>query len=120
MTLPPKPSQGECKCSQFFENQPNKISSHLSQKLQKCRLFGPDMGSKITLTKEKERRKRKSEEKDRKEGEEEKSNGGTLSFYIGYFGDSFWPEKNCWTQKVHLAVTFSKIRLEIRYRFPAP
>ena len=34
--------------------------------------------------------------------------------------ESFWPEKNCWTQKVHLAVTFSKFRLDVRCRFPAP
>ena len=27
------------------------------------------------------------------EEEKEKSNGFTLSFYDGYFGDSFWPEK---------------------------
>ena len=60
--------------------------------------FGPDISSKITLTKEKGRRKRKSEEKKRRR--REKSNSCTLSFYnlYGYFGDSFWPEKNCWTQ----------------------
>ena len=45
------------------------------------------ISSKITLTNKKERRKRKSEE------ENKKSNGFTLSFYDGYFGDSFWPEK---------------------------
>ena len=30
-----------------------------------------------------------------------------------YFGDSFWPKKSCWSEKVHLALTFSKIRLDI-------
>ena len=53
--------------------------------------MGP-ISSKITLTKEKERRKRKSEEEERRR--REKSNGCTLSFYNGYFGDSFWPKKN--------------------------
>jgi len=63
------------------------------------------MKSKITLTMEKERRKRKSEEKERRR-REKKSNGCTLSFYNGYLGDSFLPKKK-------LALTFSKIRLEI-------
>ena len=36
-------------------------------------------------------RKRKSEEEERRR--REKSNGCTLSFYSGYFGDIFWPEK---------------------------
>ena len=36
--------------------------------------------------KENERRKRKSEEEERRRGE--KSNGCTISFYNGYFGDS--------------------------------
>ena len=39
------------------------------------------ISSKITLTNKKERRKRKSEE------EKKKSNGFTLSFYDGYFGE---------------------------------
>ena len=44
-------------------------------------------------------RKRKSEEEERRR--REKSNGCTLSFYSGYFGDIFWPEKkNCWTENI--------------------
>ena len=43
------------------------------------------------VTKEKERRKRKSEETEKRR--REKSNGCTLSFYNGYFGDSFRPKK---------------------------
>ena len=72
--------------------------------------FVSPRSSKITVTKEKERRKRKSEEKERRR--REKSNGCTLSFYNGYFGVSFWPKKNCWTQKLHLTITLSKIRLD--------
>ena len=41
--------------------------------------------------KEKERRKRKSGEEERRR--REKSNGCTLSFYNGYFGDSFCTKK---------------------------
>ena len=71
------------------------------------------ISSKITLTKEKETKKRKSEEEERRK--REKSNGYTLSFYIAYFGGSFWPSKNCLTKDVYLVVTFSKIR---KFIFP--
>ena len=73
------------------------------------------ISSRITVTKEKERRKRKSEEEERKR--REKRSGCTLGFYNGYFGNSFWPKKGCGTEKVHLAVTFSKIRLDIYFLF---
>ena len=66
--------------------------------------------SKITVTKEKERRKRKSEDKERRT--RENSNGCTLSFYNGCFGDCFWPKKHFWTEKVHLAVTFPKMTVD--------
>ena len=61
------------------------------------------------MTKEKERRKIKREEKERRR--RKNCNGCTLSCYNGYFGDTL-AEKNCWTEKVHLAITFSKIRLD--------
>ena len=71
----------------FFENQPNELCSHLSEKGVKRQGFflGP-ISSKITVTKEKERRKRKSEEEERRR--REKSNFSTRSFYNGYFGDT--------------------------------
>ena len=50
-----------------------------------------------------------------KEGKKKKNNGYTLSFSNSYFGDRSWPKKNRWTQKVYLAVTLSKIRLDIYY-----
>ena len=59
--------------------------------------------------------KKKSEEKERRR--RKKSNAYILSFYNSYFGDSFWPKKNCWTQKVYLAITLSKIRLDILYTY---
>ena len=43
-------------------------------------------------------RKRKSEEEERRR--REKSNGCTLSFYSGYFGDIFWPEKKTVGRKI--------------------
>ena len=93
--------------SRFLKINLTKICSHLREEAGQKTGFLDPISSKITLTNKKERRKRMSEE------EKEKSNGFTLSFYDGYFGDSFWPEKNCWTQKVHLVITFSKIRLDI-------
>ena len=71
--------------SWFFENQPNKICSHLSETASNGRFFDPE-NLQNHLTKEKERRKRKREEK--KSRRREKSNGCTLSFYNSYFGDS--------------------------------
>ena len=66
----------------------------------------------ITLTKKRKGEKERTKRKKRRR--REKGNGNTLSFHNGgYFADSFWPKKDCWTQKVHLAVTFSKIRLDI-------
>ena len=93
--------------SRFLKINLTKICSHLREEAGQKAGFLDPISSKITLTNKKERRKRMSEQ------EKEKSNGFTLSFYDGYFGDSFWPEKNCWTQKVHLVITFSKIRLDI-------
>ena len=76
--------------------------------MSKFRLFGRDkLQDHTCLMKEKERRKRKSEEEEKRR--RRKSKGGALSFYNGYFGE----KKNSWTQKVHFAVTFSKIRLDI-------
>ena len=95
-----------CMCSRFFENQPNEIRSHLSEKPSKGRFLKPDK-LKITPTKEKEREKRKSQEEERRR--REKNNGCTLGFYNGYFGDRFWPKINCWAEEVYLAITFSKI-----------
>ena len=45
----------------FLENQPKEICSHLTEKASKGRFLKPENGSKITVTKEKERRKRKSD-----------------------------------------------------------
>ena len=72
--------------------------------------FLSPISSKITVTKEKERRKRK--ERRRKGGEERKAMVVLFGFYNGYF-EIVFGQKNCWTQKVHLVITFSKIRLDV-------
>ena len=79
------------------------------KRLQKAGFLSP-RSFQITVTKENERGKKESARR-RKEGEEKKSNGYTLSFYNSYFGE-FLAEINCWTQKVHFEITFSKIRLK--------
>ena len=101
-------------CNLFFENQPNEICSHLSEKVSKGRFLKSEMLQNYTETKEKERRKETARR--RKGGEEKKSNGCARSFYNSYSGDSFWRRKlNCWAQKVHSAITFSEIRLDIHH-----
>ena len=70
----------------------------------------PENGSKIIVTKEKEKRKRKSEEKERRR--REKVIVSLLVFIIATL--EFLAEKNCSTQKVHLAIIVSKIRLDIQ------
>ena len=70
--------------------------------------MGP-ISSKVTLTKEKERRKRKKERGGRKE---EKRKTAMVALLVSIM--AILEKKKCWTQNVHLAVTFSKIRLDIR------
>ena len=52
--------------------------------------------------------KQKKKERGGRKEEKRKSN----FFYNGYFIDISVGGKHCWTQKVHLAVRFSKIRLD--------
>ena len=69
----------------FLENQPNEIYSHLTEKASKGSFLKSENGSKITVTKEKERRKRKSEEI-RKKGEENKAMVAIWIIIMSYFG----------------------------------
>ena len=64
----------------------------MTERASKGSFLKPENGSKITVTKEKERRKRKSEEI-RKGGEEKKAMVALLVFIMGYLGYSFWPKK---------------------------
>ena len=98
----------------FLENRPNEICSHLTEKASKGRFLKPENGSKITVTKEKERRQRtENDGRDQERRRRKKAMVALLVFIMSYFGYSFWPKKNCWTEKVHLTITFSKIRLDI-------
>ena len=72
--------------------------------------MGP-INSKITLTKEKERRKRKRVRR-KKGGEEKKAMVALLVFIMATLETS--AKKNVGRKKIHLAVTFSKIRLDIK------
>ena len=72
--------------------------------------MGP-INSKITLTRK--RKKEKETERRKKGGVEKKAMVALLVFMMATL-EIFWPEKNCWTQKIYLTVTFSKIRLDIR------
>ena len=71
--------------NRFFENQPNEICSHLSEKASKNRFRKPEK-----LQNHRNKGKRKEKEKER--GEEKKSNGCTLSFHNGYSEDTSWPK----------------------------
>ena len=83
---------------------------------QKAGFLSP-ISSKITVTKEKEE-KEKERATGRSRRRREKSNGCTLRFYNSYFG-VFCPKKQvkkeCLTQKVHLAIKFSKIRPDMYF-----
>jgi len=68
--------------------------------------------SNITQTKEKERRKRKSDQEERRRREQ--SNGAFLVLIMDTL-EIVFDQKNCWTEEIHLAVTFSKIRLDINF-----
>ena len=99
-------------CNLFFENQPNEICSHLSEKVSKGRFLKSEM-----LQNYRNEGNRKEKKKQRGEGKEEKrkkSNGCARRFYNSYSGDSFWRRKlNCWAQKVHSSITFLKIQFTI-------
>ena len=76
--------------SRFFENQPNEICRHLSEKASKGRCLQPEK-----LQNHSNEGKGKEKKKERGKGKEEKkkSNSCTLSFYNSHFGDNFWPKK---------------------------
>ena len=86
--------------AEFLKNTLTNFAVICLKRPQKAGVFLGPISSKITVAIEKERRKRQRGEEERRR--REKSNACTLSFYNGYFGQK---TKNCWTGKVHLAVT---------------
>ena len=89
--------------SRFFENQPNEICSHLSEKASKGRFLKPEK-----LQNHGNEGKGKEKKKERGEGKKKKAMVSLLVYIIATFG-----RKNCSTQKVRLAITLSKIRLDV-------
>ena len=67
--------------SRFFENQPNEICSHLSEKASKAGFLSP-RSSKIIETKEEERRKRKRKSEDEERRRRQKAMVALLVFRI--------------------------------------
>ena len=64
------------------------------------------ISSKTKGEREKERARRK------KVGEEKKAMVALLVFILATL--EIFGRKNCWTQKIHLAITFSKTRLDVQ------
>jgi len=83
----------------------------LSEKASKGRFLGPDKFR--THSNEGKGKERKKERKKERGGrKEENLNQAMVALLVSIM--AILEKKNCWTQKVHLAVTFSKIRLDIR------
>ena len=90
----------------IFKNQPNGSCSHLSENASKGRLFGP---YKLQQNTKEGKRKEKREREGRKEEKRKKAMLALLVFIMATLKIVFARKKNCLTQKVRLAVTFSKI-----------
>ena len=91
-------------CRGFFKNQPNEICRHCDDKASKGRFFlKPD---KLQIhSNEGKRKEKKKERGGRKEEKRKKAMVALLAFIIATL-----EKEKCWTQKVHLAETFTKIR----------
>ena len=93
----------------FFENQPNEICSHLSEKASKGRFLKPEkLHNHGNEGKGKEKKKERGEGKKKKKKKKKKAMVSLLVYIIATFD-----RKNCSTQKVRLAITLSKIRLDV-------
>ena len=101
--------------NRFFENQLNEICSHLTEKASKgwFPIAREQLQNHSNEGKRKGEKERATKEI-RKGGEEKKAMVELLGFIMSYFGYSFWPKKLLNGKlKVHLTITFSKIRLHI-------
>ena len=96
--------------SQFFENQPNEICSHLSEKASKVGFFKPEK-----LQSHSNEGKGEEGKKKRREGKEGKKKAmpALLVFIIATW-EIFGQKKNRFTQMVHLAIYESRDRLSVR------
>ena len=96
--------------SQFFENQPNEICSHLSEKASKVGFFKPEK-----LQSHSNEGKGEEGKKKRREGKEgkKKAKPALLVFIIATW-EIFGQKKNRFTQMVHLAIYESRDRPSVR------
>ena len=90
------------------------MCSHQSEKASKGTGFLSPRSSKITVTKEKARKGERESARRRKGGE--KAIVALLVIIMTTFGR----KKICWTQKIHLAIIFSVIQLDIFRTYKAP
>ena len=90
------------------------MCSHQSEKASKGTGFLSPRSSKITVTKEKARKGERQRARRRKGGE--KAIVALLVIIMTTFGR----KKICWTQKIHLAIIFSVIQLDIFRTYKAP
>ena len=96
--------------SRFFENQPNEICGDLSKKGSKDRFCGRDK-----LQNHANEVKGKEKNKERGARKEEKRKTAMVALLVFIMATlEIWPKKKkLGDEKVHLTLTFSKIRLEM-------
>ena len=104
--------------SRFFENQPNEICSHLSEKASKGKFLKPEkLQNHSNEGKGQQKKKERGEEEEEEEEEEAEAEAAaamvSLLVYIIATLEIVSGRKNCSTQKVRLAITLSKIRLDV-------
>ena len=102
--------------SRFFENQPNEICSHLSEKASKGRFLKPEkLQNHSNEEKGEEKKKERGEEEEEEEEEEAEAAAAMVSLlvYIIATWEIVFGRKNCSPQKVRLAITLSKSRLDV-------
>ena len=102
--------------SRFFENYPNEICSHLCEKASK----GTFLKSEI-LQNHSNEGKGKDKRKERGEGKEEKNKKAMVALlvFIKATLKIVFGRKNCFTQKVYLAIMLSNIRIDDPTRWAA-
>ena len=99
--------------SRFFENQPNEICSHFREKASIGTFLRPKKPQ--NHSKEGKGKEKKKEQGEGKEEIEEKKAIVLLLVFIIASLEIVFGQKNCWTQKVYLAITLYKIQLDIQH-----
>ena len=101
----------------IFENQPYDVCGHLSEEASKGRFLKPDKLQTHSNEGKGRKRKRKSDGKV-KEEKRKKAMAALFVFIIAtleFFAQKKQVKKECLTQKVHLAIKFSKIRPDMYF-----